>query len=380
MSQQQYKAVRSCSKCARAGPSPVARAAAGAPRVVRVWDREAGGLHAVGEAAPGLLAPLAWQPNGRHLYAAAAPPAASGGTAAAAPAAGAGRRAGPAAAAQSVAARPAAGAESAAGPSAGAHGAAADADAAPSAATSRATAAAGANPPAAGMRSRGPGPVGPDQRGAAAAGAGRRPAAGGGACAGADEPGARVLLFERNGLQHGGFDLPGPGGGARGRGARPPPTSPDPNPSVGPERETRDADMALDGVRALHANGPRDRAGAHAGSGADPQAPAPFAKPYAAGGEAAVALRRRGHRAAVEPRLGAAGSGPAHGGGPRAWPGGGWGRAGRRRGRGRPRSRGRRAGGRRADLAAQQLALVPEAGATLAPTTRCRAETIGSER
>jgi len=47
--------------------------------------------------------------------------------------------------------------------------------------------------------------------------------------------------------------------------------------------------MALDRVRALHASGPRDRAGAHAGAGADPQALAPFAKPYAAGGEAAVA-------------------------------------------------------------------------------------------
>jgi len=80
------------------------------------------------------------------------------------------------------------------------------------------------------MRSRGPGPVGPDQRGAAAAGAGGRPAAGSGACAGADEPGARVLLFERNGLQHGGFDLPGPGAGARRLRPGPRPSSRYPNP------------------------------------------------------------------------------------------------------------------------------------------------------
>ena len=53
---------------------------AGSPFVVRIWEAEACQLHAVGEAAPGLLGPLAWQPNGRHLYAAqaaapAAPPA-----------------------------------------------------------------------------------------------------------------------------------------------------------------------------------------------------------------------------------------------------------------------------------------------------------------
>eukprot|EP00887_Chlorella_sp_A99_P002271 scaffold10.g2271.t1 len=35
---------------------------------VRVWDRDACELHSVGEAAPGLLPAAAWQPNGRHLY------------------------------------------------------------------------------------------------------------------------------------------------------------------------------------------------------------------------------------------------------------------------------------------------------------------------
>lgn len=54
--------------------------------MVRIWDRESGALHAVGEAAPGLLAPLAWQPNGRHLYAAAAISPTQAGSAAPAPA------------------------------------------------------------------------------------------------------------------------------------------------------------------------------------------------------------------------------------------------------------------------------------------------------
>lgn len=35
---------------------------------VRVWDRETGELHALGEGAPGLRSVIAWQPNGRHLY------------------------------------------------------------------------------------------------------------------------------------------------------------------------------------------------------------------------------------------------------------------------------------------------------------------------
>lgn len=47
---------------------------AGAGRTVRIWDRELCELHAVGEAAPALHAALAWQPNGRHLYAAQALP------------------------------------------------------------------------------------------------------------------------------------------------------------------------------------------------------------------------------------------------------------------------------------------------------------------
>ena len=37
---------------------------------IRVWDRETGELHALGEGAPGLRSVIAWQPNGRHLYAA----------------------------------------------------------------------------------------------------------------------------------------------------------------------------------------------------------------------------------------------------------------------------------------------------------------------
>lgn len=38
--------------------------------VLRVWDRVACNLHAIGEAVPGLSGPIAWQPNGRHIYAA----------------------------------------------------------------------------------------------------------------------------------------------------------------------------------------------------------------------------------------------------------------------------------------------------------------------
>ena len=47
---------------------------AGQPWVVRVWERESGALHALGEHAPGLLGKLAWQPNGRNLYAACRQP------------------------------------------------------------------------------------------------------------------------------------------------------------------------------------------------------------------------------------------------------------------------------------------------------------------
>ncbi len=35
---------------------------------VRVWDRESGELHSLGEAVVGIQSVLAWQPNGRHLY------------------------------------------------------------------------------------------------------------------------------------------------------------------------------------------------------------------------------------------------------------------------------------------------------------------------
>lgn len=37
---------------------------------LRVWEREGCELHAVGAAPQGLHPALAWQPNGRHLYAA----------------------------------------------------------------------------------------------------------------------------------------------------------------------------------------------------------------------------------------------------------------------------------------------------------------------
>lgn len=60
------------------GPAGVDGVAEGAgagsvcgPVCVRVWDREALELHAVGQAAGGLAAVAAWQPNGRHLYVAA---------------------------------------------------------------------------------------------------------------------------------------------------------------------------------------------------------------------------------------------------------------------------------------------------------------------
>jgi elongator complex protein 1 len=48
-------------------------------RVLHIWDRETGQLHATGQSAPGLSAAVAWQPNCRHLFAAAAlpPPAAA---------------------------------------------------------------------------------------------------------------------------------------------------------------------------------------------------------------------------------------------------------------------------------------------------------------
>lgn len=38
--------------------------------VLRVWEREECTLHAIGEDTAGLLGPLCWQPNGRHIYAA----------------------------------------------------------------------------------------------------------------------------------------------------------------------------------------------------------------------------------------------------------------------------------------------------------------------
>lgn len=41
-------------------------------RVVQVWDRAENQLHATAEQVPGRQPPMAWQPNGRHLYTVAA--------------------------------------------------------------------------------------------------------------------------------------------------------------------------------------------------------------------------------------------------------------------------------------------------------------------
>jgi elongator complex protein 1 len=49
---------------------PHFNAAGAGSATVRVWERGSGELHAEGEAAAGLLPVAAWQPNGRHLYAA----------------------------------------------------------------------------------------------------------------------------------------------------------------------------------------------------------------------------------------------------------------------------------------------------------------------
>ena len=40
--------------------------------MIRIWEREKCQLHAVGEHCAGLSGHIAWQPNGRHLYAACA--------------------------------------------------------------------------------------------------------------------------------------------------------------------------------------------------------------------------------------------------------------------------------------------------------------------
>jgi hypothetical protein len=133
-----------------------APAAPGGAWRAHVWDREGCSLHAAGEGGARLTGPACWQPNGRHLYAAA----------------------------EATPAEAAAAHEEVAGLFA-------------AAAASR-LAAAGADAGAAG---------GP--KGAAAA---------------APAPASlqRVVLFERNGLRHGGFDLPpagaGGGGGAAVRG------------------------------------------------------------------------------------------------------------------------------------------------------------------
>ncbi len=42
--------------------------------MIRIWEREGCRLHAVGEHCASLSGHIAWQPNGRHLYAACARP------------------------------------------------------------------------------------------------------------------------------------------------------------------------------------------------------------------------------------------------------------------------------------------------------------------
>ena len=43
---------------------------AGSQAVLRIWERDECVLHAIGEDTVGLLGPVCWQPNGRHIYAA----------------------------------------------------------------------------------------------------------------------------------------------------------------------------------------------------------------------------------------------------------------------------------------------------------------------
>jgi elongator complex protein 1 len=135
-----------------------------APRV-RVWDGASGELHALGEAAEGLQAVLGWQPNGRHLYAAQFLPRAA--AAEAAPAA-------------------------------------ADADGDGDAG--------GATQDQAAQQPRGAQGQAPEVRHVGAWKRELRRQRAAAAAAGAGAAPARVLLFERNGLQHGGFDVAGQGG------------------------------------------------------------------------------------------------------------------------------------------------------------------------
>jgi elongator complex protein 1 len=136
---------------------------------VRVWDRATGELHARGEAAAGLLPAAAWQPNGRHLYVACDKAAAA------------------AAPVQDEAAQPA-GAQQPAQ-----QGAALAAQQPAEMEQARQAAAEGIAHVGAWKREL--------RRRLAAR------AAAGGAAAAAAASGA-VLLFERNGLQHGSFELP----------------------------------------------------------------------------------------------------------------------------------------------------------------------------
>lgn len=130
-------------------------------RLLHIWDREDCKLHATGEPAAGLAAPIAWQPNSRHLYAAAA--------AAAAP------QTGPRDAAAATA-------------SAGFNSKGQPLKAAPHQGGGAATTLAGTK----GLKQR--------QQLSAAQGSS--------ADAVGDGWMQHVLLYERNGLQHGGFDVP----------------------------------------------------------------------------------------------------------------------------------------------------------------------------
>jgi elongator complex protein 1 len=168
----------------------------GGPRRIHIWEREGCQLHAAAEAQPGLAPPLAWQPNGRHLYAAGAVPPAD---------------------------------------AAAAHEGIAGVFAAATAARLR----------------------------AAGRGAGGRGGAGGDSAAALPLQ-QRVVLFERNGLKHGGFDLPGDvpcsgGGGSSG--------DSETSSSSGSGAVVRDLQWSPDSELLAVVLGPPEGAGDHSGSG-----------------------------------------------------------------------------------------------------------------
>lgn len=170
---------RSCRQAANAlrsvlfccPPAPAAPSGADAAKAtVRIWERQTGELHASGETAPGLLAAAAWQPNGRHLFVASSV-------------------AGPASVGGEVEVR-------------------APAVQTDAAARTPSRPQEGDNEQARLATAEGIAHVGAWKRELRRRQA-EREAAGGSSGAAADRPAAgAVLLFERNGLRHGGFELP----------------------------------------------------------------------------------------------------------------------------------------------------------------------------